>query len=405
MFVGTMQSSYPFKKELFSILHYWEQNLPDPVQGGFYGRIDGNNILDKQAPRGAVLNARILWSFSAAFNAFKEPFCLSQAERAFDYITRFFIDRQYGGTYWLLTSKGEKLDPKKQVYAQAFMIYALAEYYRASGSDEARNEAIEIYQLIEQYSFDHANGGYGEAYAEDWSLLQDVRLSEKDANEKKTMNTHLHIIEAYTNLYGIWKDDGLKQKIEGLLGVFRDHIIDRNSSHLHLFMDEQWVVRSPVISYGHTIEAAWLLQEAAEMIGDEQWIKYTRQKAVDMAKASLEGMDADGSMLYEYDRTADHWIKEKHWWVQAEAMVGFLNAYSVSGDQLFLDSFNKIWSYTKEYIIDNKQGEWFWGRTKDNELMPDQDKAGIWKCPYHNSRAMLEVIRRYESVFPELTTS
>jgi len=140
------------------------------------------------------------------------------------------------------------------------------------------------------------------------------------------------------------------------------------------------------------------------MIGDEQWIKYTRQKAVDMAKASLEGMDVDGSMLYEYDRTADHWIKEKHWWVQAEAMVGFLNAYSVSGDQLFLDSFNRIWSYTKEYIIDNKQGEWFWGRTKDNELMPDQDKAGIWKCPYHNSRAMLEVIRRYESVFPELTT-
>ena len=162
MFVGTMQSSHPFKEELFSILHYWKQNLPDPVQGGFYGRIDGDNILDKQAPRGAVLNARILWSFSAAFNAFKDPAYLLQAERAFDYITRFFIDRQYGGTYWLLTSKGEKLDPKKQVYAQAFMIYALAEYYKASGNDEAKNEAIKIYQLIEQYSYDHEHDGYGE---------------------------------------------------------------------------------------------------------------------------------------------------------------------------------------------------------------------------------------------------
>lgn len=404
MSIDNMQPAHPFKKELFSILHYWEQNLPDPMQGGFYGRIDENNIVDKQAPRGAVLNARILWSFSAAFNAFKEPSYLLQAEKAFDYITRFFIDREYGGVYWLLTSKGEKLDPKKQIYAQAFMTYAMAEFYKASGNTQALEEAVKLYQCIEQYSYDKEHGGYGEAYAETWEQLQDMRLSEKDANEKKTMNTHLHIIEAYANLYSVWEDDGLKQKISSLLRVFSEHIIDKKTSHLHLFMDERWNVRSPIVSFGHTIEAAWLLQEAAEMIKDEQWIKYTRKKAVDMARASLEGMGADGSMLYEYDRAADHWIKEKHWWVQAEAMVGFLNAYAVSGDQLFLDSVKKIWHYTKEYIIDSKQGEWFWGRTEDNKLMPGQDKAGIWKCPYHNSRAMLEIIKRYESVVDQIFT-
>jgi mannobiose 2-epimerase len=378
-----------FQEELKRILDYWERFTPDEQWGGFYGQLNNDNEVVPGAVKGSVLNARILWSFSAGHR-------LDMAERALAYIREHFIDREYGGVYWSVTADGAPADTKKQIYAIAFTIYGLTEYYRAKPLREVLDLAISLYKDIETYSYDAERGGYMEAFTRDWQPIADLRLSEKDANEKKTMNTHLHILEAYTNLYRVWQDPGLAEKIRDLIAVFTDHIVDGRTNHLRLFFDEDWGARSNIVSYGHDIEASWLLQEAAEVLEDTGLIRQVKELAVRIAVASTGGLNPDGSMSYEYNRDKDHMVTERHWWVQAEAIVGFFHAAQLTGEAHFYRKFQAAWDYTRQQIIDPVQGEWFWGRNADGTVMQGQDKVGFWKCPYHNSRACIEVIRRLD---------
>jgi mannobiose 2-epimerase len=378
--------------ELYNILQYWIDHAIDEEYGGFYGKIDNENNVDNKAAKGSVLNARILWTFAAAYNFTKEKKYLDVAARAFDYITTYFVDKANGGVYWTVDNTGQPLDTKKQIYALSFGLYAVSEYYRASHLPEAKKMANDLYDAIEKYSYDTVKGGYFEAFTKDWKPIADLRLSEKDANEKKTMNTHLHVLEAYTNFYLIGEDAGVKQSIQRLLNVFDKHIINPQNHHLELFFDENWNKKGKVISYGHDIEAGWLLQEAAEAIHDEEWIGKMKTNAVKMADAAAEGLDKDGGLWYETE--SSHLIKEKHWWPQAEAMVGFFNAAQVSGDEKYIQRSINSWQFTKQFILDAKNGEWFWGVKEDYSIMPNEEKAGLWKCPYHNGRACLELLRR-----------
>jgi mannobiose 2-epimerase len=380
--------------ELKNILNYWMTYVPDHENGGFYGQLNNDNQVNPDAPKGSVLNARILWSFAAAYNLNPAERYLEIADRAYHYIAEHFVDNNYGGVYWTVDAKGDPLDAKKQVYAIAFTIYAFSEYFMASGHEVAREHAVELYLDLVKYSLDKERGGYYEAFGQKWEPITDLRLSAKDANEKKTMNTHLHVLEAFTNLYRIWPDEELKIRIIALLEDFNVHIVNQETGHLRLFFDEDWQNRSPLISYGHDIEAAWLLLEAAEAIEDQAWIEKIKMLALKMARASAEGLDADGSLRYESDPPAKHTNREKHWWVQAEAMVGFYNAWQISRDRVFLQYFKRVWEFTKMHIIDQSNGEWFWGILENGDIMPDQDKVGLWKCPYHNSRACIELIRR-----------
>jgi mannobiose 2-epimerase len=382
------------QKELGNILSYWETFAPDNENGGFYGELTNGNKVVPNSVKGSILNARILWSFSAAYNQTKTAKYLSIAKRALDYIRDHFVDNEFGGVYWSVTAKGEPADTKKQIYALSFTIYGLAEYYKATADEGALALAQKLYYDIEQHSFDKERGGYLEALTRDWQLIDDLRLSDKDANEKKTMNTHLHILEAYTTLYTVWPDAGLATQIKGLLLDFTGHIIDSNTNHLILFFDENWEVKSDTVSYGHDIEASWLLLEAAEALHDEELINTIKQLAVKIATASAEGLNADGSMNYEYEPSSQHLITERHWWVQAEAMVGFYNAWQLSNDDAFLNNVLKGWQYIQQNIIDHKKGEWFWGVNADGTLMPGYGKAGFWKCPYHNSRSCMQLIER-----------
>lgn len=386
--------------ELTNILDYWINNTPDKKEGGFLGRIDNDNHVISGSAKGSVLNARILWSFSAAYNFNGKIEYLDMADRACQYIIDHIIDKTYGGVYWSVDHAGNKLDGKKQVYASAFTIYALSEYYKASKKQEALDKAVELFRLLVDKSFDWAKTGYFEAFTEDWQPIADLRLSAKDANEKKTMNTHLHVIEAYTNLYRIWPDKTLRSHIILLLNNFTDHFIDEKKGHLNLFFDENWTLRSSLVSYGHDIEAAWLLLDSAEIINDAASIEKLRACAIKISDASMEGLDNDGGLWYEYEPAADYLVKEKHWWVQAEAMVGFIHTWQITGKSKYLRLSIGVWEFVKNKIRDKVNGEWFWGIYEDGKPMRSEDKAGIWKCPYHNSRACITIVNRINSHIP-----
>ena len=379
--------------ELSSILEYWILNAVDIKQGGFWGSVDNDNRPDAQACKGVVLNSRILWTFSASYNYEKKQAYLDIASRAYRYIVDHFIDRKYGGVYWSVNNKGEMLNGRKQIYGLAFCIYGLAEYFKATQEDMALHLSQSLFRQVEDNSHDKKEGGYFEAFTQGWKPADDLRLSEKDNNEKKTLNTHLHIIEAYANLYTVWRDDKLLHSIKHLLDMFELHFIDEETSRLHLFMDEHWKSKSTLISYGHEIEAAWLLLECAEITGDKDYINRFQEISARMTDAAAEGLDNDGALWYEYVADADELIREKHSWPQAEAMVGFMNAYQLTGDEKYLQWFNATWEFVKHHIKDHKNGEWFWGVHEDYSIM-QKEKAGFWKCPYHNSRACMEILKR-----------
>ena len=388
------------KKELKDILQYWIINAKDKLNGGFIGRIDENNIPYPEAPKGVVLHSRILWAFSAAFKINPDPEYLQMADIAFNFISTYFIDKKQGGVYWSVNADGQPLDTKKQIYATAFAIYGSAVYFEASENIAAKTMAINLYMDIEKYSFDKEFKGYLEAFDKDWKPMADLRLSNKDANEKKTANTHLHVLEAYTCLYRIWPDTHLKLQLQNLIENFTNHIIDKDNGHLKLFFDEQWNTKSTLISYGHDIEAAWLLTVAAEATENKILQQQIKNIVVKTAIASTKGLGEDGSLWYEYEPADNHLIKEKHWWVQAEAMIGFFNHWQITGDQNYLKKSYQSWQYIEEYIKDKNFGEWLWGRNEDGTVMAGQDKVGIWKCPYHNARACIEIITRIQTIVP-----
>lgn len=378
--------------ELNHLLQWWSAYTVDEQQGGFYGQVNHLNQAEPVA-KGLVLNARILYTFSSGYLLTQKKQYLAMAQRAYHYLLNFFYDESNGGFFWSLSPNGTMLDGKKQVYGQAFAIYALSEYYKATQDQQAFELAKATYQLLEKYSYDEVYTGYIEAHNQAWGVIADLRLSEKDQNEKKSMNTHLHVIEAYANLYSVWPNGALKNAIVQLLDNFREHIVDAKNFHLHLFFTEDWQVKSSLISFGHDIEAAWLLYEAAEIINDQTQMAYFKQLALKMADAAGKGLAENGGLLYEYDAATAHWIKEYHWWPQAEAMVGFFNAWQLANKEQYLEQSLNSWAFVRKYLKDQANGEWFWG--VDENLKPmGEVKAGFWKCPYHNGRACMVLIKR-----------
>lgn len=383
-----------FKKELTqNILPFWMNKMQDNEYGGFYGRIDGTEILHTRANKGAILNMRILWTFSAAYRLLKTPKYLTVAKRAFDYINTYFIDKENGGVFWELDYEGKPVNTKKQTYVQGFALYGFSEFYRATGNKKALETAKELFYLIETKCKDKNSGGYFEAFTIDWQAIEDMRLSEKDANEKKTMNTHLHILEPYTNLLRVWNDKNLRNAQSELINIFIEHIVNKDTFHLNLFFDENWNIKSNIISYGHDIEACWLLLEAAETLNDEKLKEKAKIISLKIADAASEGILRNGSLAYE--RENNHTDNERHWWVQAEAVVGFIYAYKISGNIKYKKLAENEWRYIQSDIIDKNNGEWHWSRKPDNAINQQGDKAGFWKCPYHNSRMCMEMIEHF----------
>lgn len=375
-----------------NILPFWMNRMIDNEYGGFHGQITGNGQRVVHAPKGAILNARILWTFSAAYRLLRKPEYLETATRAKRYLIDKFYDQEFEGIYWELDYTGQPVQTKKQIYALGFAIYGLSEYNRATGDKEALDYAIRLFKAIEQYSFDPEKNGYMEAFTKDWKLIEDMRLSDKDENEKKTMNTHLHILEPYTNLYRVWKDARLERQLYNLIGLFTEKILDKDTSHLQLFFDDDWQSKYPVVSYGHDIEASWLLHEAARVLGDAGLIAEIEPVVKKIAAAASEGLTSDGGMIYEKNLTTGHIDGDYHWWVQAETVVGYYNLFRYFGDCGALQHSIDCWEFIKRHLTDDVHGEWFWSLRADGSLNRDDDKAGFWKCPYHNGRMCIELL-------------
>ncbi|MCF8359883.1 MAG: AGE family epimerase/isomerase [Prolixibacteraceae bacterium] len=379
--------------ELDNILKFWIEQATDRENGGFIGSILSSGVKVNNAGKGAILNGRILWTFSAAYNYTGNKKYLEAADSVFGYFINHFIDKKNGGVFWELDCKGNPVNTRKQAYAQGFAIYGLSEYYRASGNDKSLHLTQELFWTIEKHFLDRENGGYIEALSKNWKPLEDMRLSEKDANFPKSMNTHLHILEPYTNLYRCWKNPILEESIRNMIRIFLDKIIDKNTAHYQLFFEMDWAVRSETVSYGHDIEGSWLMAEAADVIGDEALIDEVNEMAVSMADVTMkEGADKDGSIFNE--REGEHLDTDKHWWPQAEAMVGYVNAWQLTGSDKYLDEAERVWDFIDLKIIDHDLGEWRW--RVDSEGLPysSDEKVGFWKCPYHNTRALIEVCSR-----------
>lgn len=383
-----------------NILRFWQERMVDYRQGGFYGRIDGYNVLHPDAEKGAVLNARILWTFAAAARVLNNTPYRILAARAYDYLMQWFMDREQGGVYWSLNADATPLDTKKQTYAIAFAIYGLAEYVRLTNNQEALNAAIRLFEDLEAHAYKWDNekiskckNGYVEALTRDWQPIADMRLSEKDENGVFTMNTHLHVLEAYTNLYRVLKnvqrDDvqGTKERItkqlRTLIDIFANRIFDPATGHLMLFFDEKWQPSNTHTSPGHDIEAAWLLHEALEVLGDEELLNQTLPVIHSLAQAAEDDI-----------------MDEKEWWCYAEAVVGYIDQWKLYQDEkpiesnINLELAETAFHYIQTHLMDRENGEWFWTILPDGTPDRTHDKAGFWKCPYHNSRMCIEIIER-----------
>ncbi|MDY5237291.1 AGE family epimerase/isomerase [Bacteroides helcogenes] len=378
-----------------NILPYWMTEMTDKENGGFYGRITGREILIPEAEKGAVLNARILWTFSSAYRILNREEYLATATRAKRYVIDHFYDKEFGGVFWSLDCKGHPLDTRKQIYALGFAIYGLSEYHRATGDKEALDYAIRLFESIEKHSFDSVKNGYCEALTRDWKEIADMRLSDKDENERKTMNSHLHILEPYTNLFRVWKDERLEKQIRNLIDIFTDRILNVKTGHLELFFNDDWVSKCRTVSYGHDIEASWLIHEATLVLGDRKMLEKVEPLVEYMAAAADEGLTDEGGLVYETFRDRGLTDADLHWWVQAENVVGHANLYQYFGDEIGMQKAFRCWEFIKRRLIDHKNGEWHWSIRADGTVNTDDDKAGFWKCPYHNGRMCMEIIERF----------
>ncbi|EHS54936.1 AGE family epimerase/isomerase [Paenibacillus sp. Aloe-11] len=372
------------------ILPFW-LGLKDEAHGGFYGKVDVDLHIHKMANKGGIATARLLWSFSAAARVTGENIYKDAARHAFLFLQEHLIDPVYGGMYWMVDHTGRPADTCKHVYAQAFAIYALSEYARATGDPDVLPLAMELFHLLEQKGYDRTRQAYGEQFDRMWNTQPNELLSENGVTAHITMNTHIHVLEAYTGLLRIQPDEEVRNALANVLDILYSRVYDASARRLEVFFDSDWRSLLDLTSYGHDIEASWLIEDAMNVLGNHP-PKYV-DMVMDIAHAVAErAIQPDGSLINE--REGDRVDTSRIWWVQAEGIVGFYNAYQRTQDERFLQIVRDLWAYTRQYIVDSRPGgEWFWSVQADGKPDP-REIAGPWKCPYHNSRFCIEMLER-----------
>jgi mannobiose 2-epimerase len=380
-----------------NVLPFWLEHAATDKGPRLIGAMTNDHVVDPTAERGQLLAARILWTFSAAYQRYPDPKYAKLADVAYDELHTWFWDKTHAGYRWSIQADGAPRRERKQIYGQAFSLYALAEYHAASRRPEPLHRAIQVFELIERHAVDPEQGGYFEAFAGDWSPIEDVRLSAVDQNDPKSQNTHLHVMEAYARLLRCWPDPRLRSALARLVEVMITKIV-LPSGHLGLFFSRDWQVRSDRVSYGHDIEAAWLLNDAAAAVGDPSLSERVARVTARLAEITLaEGIDGDGG-VYNEGGPAGLTNANKEWWPQAEAVVGFIDAYQHTGNDTYLATALRSWDFIDQHLIDRQRGEWLRGVTRDGRVLDQELKISFWKCPYHNGRTGLEATARLRAI-------
>lgn len=386
-----MNLGHEVRKELTGrIIPFWKK-LRDNENGGYYGYMDFDLNVNKCYEKGCILNSRILWFFSNAYMTLKDKTLLSEADHAYRFMRDCCEDKEYGGVFWSVTYDGKPLDTTKHTYNQAFAIYALSSYYYASKDAGALDFAMDLFERIETTCTDEY--GYLESFNKQWVLEDNDKLSENGLLADKTMNTLLHVLEAYTELYRVAGNKKVKEALVKILRAFKDQVYNEKTHRLEVFFDAKMNTISDLYSYGHDIEASWLLDRACDVLKDdkitEETHAYTNALAAEVYKEALE----NGSMNNECFKGVVNTTKV--WWVQAEAMVGFYNCYEKTGEARYKEITEQLWNYIKKYIIDKRPGsEWFWDLDKEGSPVSRKPIVEPWKCPYHNGRMCMEIMRR-----------
>ncbi|MGN0426991.1 MAG: AGE family epimerase/isomerase [Agathobacter sp.] len=374
-----------------ALIPFWK-NLRDEEYGGYFGYLSYDLVLDKKAEKGCILNSRILWFFSNAYMALGDESLLDEAKHAYTFMAEHCLDGEYGGIYWSMNFDGTPADTTKHTYNQAFAIYALSSYYDASKDVSARDRAMDLFRLIEEKCTDEQ--GYLEAFTRTFTPESNEKLSENGVMAEKTMNTLLHVFEAYTELYRVTKDTDVKKRLMWMMDVFAEKVYNPKKKRQEVFFDKDYHSLIDLHSYGHDIETAWLMDRGVEILQEktyeEKMAPITRTLTRQIYETAFDGH----SVANECEKGI---VNEKRiWWVQAEAIVGFLNGYEKDPTkEKYLRAAESIWEFVKAHLIDPRSGsEWFWYVDKDGKPAEGEPIVEPWKCPYHNGRMCLEVMRR-----------
>lgn len=368
--------------------------MKDCEYGGFYGYMSYDLELDKKAVKGCILNSRILWFFSNAYMLLGDKELLLYAKHGFEFLKQSCLDTKYGGIYWSVTYGGQPSETIKHTYNQAFAVYALSSYYRASGDKEALDTAIELFELIESRCRDE--GGYLESFSEDFRPEDNEKLSENGVTAARTMNTLLHVFEAYTELYAVSGLEAAAKSMRYILDLFSEKVYSPDKRRQEVFFDANWNSLIDLHSFGHDIEAAWLIDRGCEVLGDTEYINKMSFVTEKLEECVFEKAYSGHSLANESENGVVD--TTRIWWIQAEAMVGYMNAYQKNPLKTeYLEAVYDIWDFIKNYIVDKRNGsEWFWCVDKDGTPIKGKSMADPWKCPYHNGRMCIELIRRTE---------
>jgi mannobiose 2-epimerase len=393
------------------ILPFWTQHIIDADRGGFHGALDLQGRPDPTAPKGCVLYTRLLWTFSAAARFLKDGRLEKLAHQAYQLINSHFLDVQHGGFFMELDADFTPTNTIKHTYAQAFALYSLCEYYRLTQSPQILQQIQSLFAFLEEKTKDPDGPGYLEGFTRDWKALGENRMA--DGNEPKSMNTHLHVLEAYSAVVRAWNDPVPQRRLRELLELFTRYII-RPDGHFGLFFEKDFSesdASRAICSFGHEIEGSWLLWEAAHCLKDDELMKALRPVVLQIVDTvERVGLDKDGGMFLESVRFGSHVRTNKHWWIQAETLVGFINAFQLTGHLRYWENVRLSWSFIDNYVIDHTYGEWYAKVSRlgvpfleepANDPSPyyrNDRKADLWKCPYHNSRCCMEMIRRIDEV-------
>lgn len=373
------------------IIPFWKK-LRDDKYGGYYGFMDYELNIDKKAVKGCILNSRITWFFSNAYMLLKDESLLDEAKHGYDFMKKYCVDKEKGGVYWSVRYDGTPEDTTKHTYNQAFSIYALSSYYDASKDREALDTAMELFHIIENRCMDEI--GYKEAFDRDFAEIENDKLSENGVIAQKTMNTLLHVFEAYTELYRVSKDEAVKKRLEWILDMFADKVYNPKLHRQEVFFDREMNSIIDLHSYGHDIETAWLIDRGTEILGEKDYTDKLKPIILDLTEQIYKVAFDGHSLANECEKGVVN--TNRIWWVQAETVIGFLNGYKLAPEKKeYLEAAKAQWQFIKDHVVDKRSGsEWFWEVTPEGTAIEGRPIVEPWKCPYHNGRMCIEVIRR-----------